>query len=381
MGWPLRALLLMAGALAACAEARAEEDAGEAPQAPFRGIAGVLGASVPADRGEGRWIPVVALGTFDQKLPGIGWPVEFGFITTWLSVQVRTPASGGLFGALGLDGEFRSVDQTIYRYEDGDFLGHRVFRTSNAGGLLLAGWEIARDCQVLLRYRFHRVLFEKTDETHDGFVVPDDLNEQRLELRASAAAWDYFRDDYSIKSGWELSVLGGYARRDRWRPYGDEPATLSGDPRRFQEFTFLVGRGELALRILGSQNLRANLSAGIGDDLDRLSAFPVGSSLGDWPVAGYYYAELKADRLVLLNLSHALDLPILGLRAYLYLDMGLVRVLGERTHARTGMGVGTRIRGPLGAPILVRYGYAPRAPRGTRSRGGHEVSAQMAFGF
>ncbi|MCI0340524.1 MAG: hypothetical protein L0216_05160 [Planctomycetales bacterium] len=375
-----RTLLAAAATIALCAAARAEGGEGDDRSPDFSGIAGLLGAGLPVDRGEGRSIPVVALLYLHDPPGSRQVRLDARFITSWLSVDARTPPAGGPVGGLGLEGEFRSVDQTIYRYQDGDFLGHRVFRTSNAGGSALAGWEFGKDARALVRYRLRRVAFDRTAQTHDGFVLPDDLTEQRLELEGSASDVSYFRS-YELKQGWEVSVALAYVRRDRWRPYGDEPATLAADLREFQEFATGVARAGLALRLLGDQNLRASVSAGIGEDLDRLSAFPVGSFLGDWPIAGYYYAEFKADRVLLLNLAHALDLPILGLRAYLYLDTGLVRSLGERTRARTGLGLGTRIRGPMGAPILVRYGYAPRAHRGREDRGGHEISVQVAFAF
>ena len=132
--------------------------------------------------------------------------------------------------------------------------------------------------------------------------------------------------------------------------------------------------------------LRVELGAAVGDDLDRISGFGVGSAFGTfpftWPLIGHYYAEFKADRLLLLSADYSADLTT-HLRGYLYLDSGLVRAIGERTRWKTGLGVGVRIGIDVGAeallPILVRYGYAPRAHRGRRSRGGHELALRILF--
>ena len=373
-GW---GLALAIGAAAGPA-ARAQE---REPDPPFQGIAGRLGVTQTLDHGQGRTVPLFACVYLDPDVSG--WRLDARYITTSLDVEVRTPPVGGPWAGVGVDAEIRSADKSLYRYVDGDYLRRRVHYTTVAGGALLAGLEstgAGGRREAVLRWRPRRYVFEDAPDTHAGFRLPPDLTAHEVALDLVQERVATYRE-FEILVGESTTVSAGYVYRDRWRRWGDDPTTL-GDVRKYQEFTWLTARLGIYRRLFGDHNLRLEVAAGIGDDLDRLSGFYVGSIFGPFPITGHYYAEWKADRVLLLNASYAADLPFLDLRLHVYCDTGLVRPLGERTHARTGLGLGLRLRIPVDAkhrlPVLLRYGWAPRAHRGA-SRGGHEAAVLVSF--
>lgn len=372
------AALIAAACLAAAAPARAQDDA---PDPPFQGLAGRVGVSQRLDHGEGRTIPLFACVYLDPDVAG--WRLDARYITTSLDVELRTPPAGGPFALLGAEAEIRTADRAAYWYVDGDYLRRRVLYATSAGGSLGAGLESSGAGgrrEALLRWRPRRYVYEEAPDTHAGFRLPDDLTAHEVSLELVQERVATYRE-FEILVGESTTVAAGYVYRDRWRRWGDDPTTLQ-DVRKYREFTWLTARVGLYRRLFGDHNLRLEVAAGIGDDLDRLSGFYVGSIFGPFPITGHYYAEWKADRVLLLNASYAADLPILDLRLHLYCDTGLVRPLGARTHARTGLGVGLRLRIPVAEkkrlPVLLRYGWAPRAHRGG-SRGGHEAAVLVSF--
>ena len=262
-----------------------------------------------------------------------------------------------------------------------------MFMASHFGGSARAGWQLGRResvrARLLARYRFRRYLFRDGRQTHKGFKLPDDFNGHHLQLEFTLENTRSYRR-FKILQGASLRVTGGYAYRDRWRQWGDTPDTRTGDLREFQEFTWIEGRLGFYERFFDDHNLRVEVAAAIGNDLDRVSGFAIGSSYGQYRLLGYYFTEFVADRLVVLNAEYGADLPWGELRGYLYLDSAYTRILEDRRRWLTGFGVGLKIPVPVGGreklPVLVRYAYGPNARRRSR-RGGHELEIRVVFAF
>ena len=387
-------VLITGLACALLAAPAAAQDAAPDPPAKTWELFGLLGLSQRVDWGEGRTIPALTAVLFDRDLLGTGWRLDARYVTTWLSGEIRSPSAAELgapapYIGIAADAEIQSGLQTPYRYADGDYLRRRVFYTTVANASALLGLDSApgRDerFDVQLRYQLRRHWFEDAPDTLDGWPRPVNHVEHRPSIEVVVDRRRTIRP-VEIREGWGLWGSAGYAYREKWRNWGDTPDTFARDVRRFQEYEWLALATGWWQPLGETGQLRIELGGALGDDLDRISGFGVGSVFGTfpftWPLPGYYYAEFKADRVLLCSADYGVDLTR-HLRPYAYLDSGLVRPVGERTRWHTSVGLGLRIGIDVGAkellPVLVRYHYAPRAHRGAGSRGGHEIAVRVLF--
>jgi hypothetical protein len=395
--WALLAALAVPAAAQAPADQPPAAPAEAAPAAPPRrpwDLFGALGLSQRLDWGEGRSIPLLAVALDHREFLGGLARLEARYVTTWLSVEGRTPWGAiatpcPLYLGLGGDTEIQSGLQTPYRYRDGDYLRRRVFYTTYADATLLAGFDAAPGAptayDVQLRYQLRRHWFEDAPDTLDGFPLPTNHVEHRASLELVFDGRRRIRS-IEIRRGWGVWASAGHALREKWRNWGDTPDTLLRSVRRHQEYEWAALATGWWQPVGDTGHVRVELGGAAGDDLDRISGFGVGSVFGTfpftWPLPGYYYAEFKADRVLLLSTDYSADLTP-HLRGYAYLDTGAVRAIGARTRWHTSVGVGLRVGidvgGPALLPILIRYHYAPRAHRGASSRGGHEVAVRVLF--
>ena len=335
-----------------------------------------LGGSFPVDRGEGLIIPIWVLGHYDRDFHGKGFGVSAWIRTTRLEATVDKPFFGGLRLGVEARAEILSADNSPFRYEDGERIEERAFRTSTVGGGIFARYETPDGIRAALRYRLRRYYYVEGVDTDPAFVLPTDNTTHGI--RADVG-WKRVRtfQNREIQEGFAAGLFAEYERRDAWTSWGDEPETLLGFEERQDYFRYGGSLGGY-LRFFRHHNLQVDFSARFGEDLDYLSAFAPGSQLGAERVAGYYFAEFRARGALVTNLRYGANLWEGG-RGTLLFDGAAIQ---ERDGWDwiTGVGLAVRQTVWLGIPVVLQYAYGIDAVR-KGARGGHEVVLTITAAF
>ena len=164
--------------------------------------------------------------------------------------------------------------------------------------------------------------FANGPNTAPGYLLPTDTLETRLHFRFRADSLERNILGLPVR-GWSAGVDGSWGTRNRWDPWGDPAAGLKTDGRSWLAVSAFA-YGAFPFPGLPAQHrLIPSLHAGIGSDLDRFSAFRLGSGTtwGDFetlsrtivPAAGM--EELVSSRYLTADLEYrAALLPALFLQ-------------------------------------------------------------------
>jgi hypothetical protein len=164
--------------------------------------------------------------------------------------------------------------------------------------------------------------FAAGPETASTYVLPTDTLETRLHFRFRADALERNLLALPVR-GWSAGLDGNWGVRNRWDPWGDPAAGLKSDGRTWLALTAFAYGAFPFPGLPAEHRLIPSFHAGIGSDLDRFSAFRLGSGTtwGDFetlsravvPAAGM--EELASARYLTADLEYrAALLPYLFLQ-------------------------------------------------------------------
>lgn len=343
----------------------------------------VFGISVPMDNGRG--YPTV-FGYFLWKRKAWPWPssdfkLTFAGIAADAELTLRSLLSEET--DLGFGMNYR-VLKRFEEYRQGQIdIGNRMEVNQVAGRLFVQQHLMANYAEIgQLRgtYEWGYTDYSRDDDTSSNFTLAPDGLFQTLKLNGGSGKLK--SSNYS-PSGWDFNFGAEATFRDHWRRWG--PPNLWDSPSEFQKFQL---NSTYVASSFGEQKIISKLSGGVGNDLDRLSAFKLGGSLTGLPEAfvlhGFYTREIFAEDFVLLNLDYLI--PILKeqqLALHFYLDGAATRrgdIPDRDFHDWVGSGAGMSFKGWWETDWLIGYGYGINAQRGA-DLGGHEIFTQMSKKF
>jgi hypothetical protein len=136
--------------------------------------------------------------------------------------------------------------------------------------------------------------YQRHDDTASDFVTPSDTFTSGAELRLVANV-----------SGFNASLQGSYAKRHVWEPWGT-PGGDDWDPRHrdFFQYSLVLSKDHY---FRGFRKLHVALRYLGGHDLDRFSKYEFGS-FSDAPIHGFKSGSIKADEVIVANLSYGLNI-------------------------------------------------------------------------
>jgi hypothetical protein len=165
--------------------------------------------------------------------------------------------------------------------------------------------------------------FARGSETAPDFVLPADTFETRLHFRLRADA--LARNILALPvQGWSAGVDGSWGVRNGWEPWGDPASGLESGGRTWLSLSAFAFAAFQLPGLPAEHRLIPSVHAGIGSDLDRFSAFRLGSgsTWGDFetlsravvPAAGM--EELASSRYLTADLEYRV-----ALLPYLFLQL------------------------------------------------------------
>ncbi len=341
------------------------------------------GISVPVD--DGRGYPA-GYGFFLWKRSAWPWPsTDFKLTMAGINGDAELIHRGLIASDTDLGYGFNY--QTLGRFEEyhqGQIdIGNRMETNKASGRLFLQQHVIsnyAEIAQIRAAYEFGYEDYSREDDTSPTFTLAPSSFFQTLKLHGGTGKLT--RSNYSPK-GWNLNFGAEATFRDDWSRWG--PPNLWDSPSEFQKFQ--IDGSYVALSI-HEQKLVTKFSGGIGNGLDRLSAYKLGSSLTGTPhslvLHGFYTREIFAEDYELLNFDYVM--PLLKdqqLAWHLYFDEAITQrsdIPDNQAHVWFGSGTGISFKGYGDIHCLIGYGYGINAPRGS-DHGGHEIFAQMSKQF
>ena len=341
------------------------------------------GATIPLD--DGRGYPN-AYGYFFTKRKAWPWP-ETDFQAAFAVVAADAELSWRGLLTRDTDLGFGVNYQTFGRYEEynrGQILILERMATDTVSGRLFIHQRVhhnfAQVAELRAMYELGYTDYSRDDETITNFTLANSGIFQTARL--SGGSGTYEASNYSPK-GWSLSFNVEATFRDDWRRWG--PPNLYDSSSEFQKFQL---DGVYVLPIYKDQSLIGRFTGGVGNDLDRLAAFKLGSSLTGKPgtlvLHGFYTEEIFAEDFVLGNVDYVI--PILTeqqLALHFYAD-GAATTRGDvpdrSVHGWAGIGSAVTFVGWWETEWQVGYGFGINAQRGT-DNGGHEFFTQMSKQF
>jgi hypothetical protein len=284
---------------------------------------------------------------------------------------------------LGVGANYRVLNR-FEEYSRGQIdIGNRMEMNKVSGRLfvhqhvVLNYVEIA---QVRATYELGYEDFSREDDTASTFTLPQSGLFQTV--RVNAGSGKLTKSNFAPK-GWEVNVGVEATFRDDWRRWG--PPNLWDSRSDFQKFQL---DGTYVATPFADQKLVSKFTGGVGNGIDRLSAFKLGGSLTGWPNAmvlhGFYTREIFAEDFALINFDYVF--PILKeqrLALHLYADGAITKrsdISGHAIHGWAGTGSGVSFQGPWETQWLFGYGYGINAQR-RGDHGGHELFTQMSKQF
>ena len=136
--------------------------------------------------------------------------------------------------------------------------------------------------------------YTRHEDTGSSFVVPNDTLTSGAELRLVANV-----------SGFNASLQASYARRHTWEEWGT-PGAGDWDPRHrdFFQYNLVLSKDHY---FRGFRKLHVGLRYLGGTDLDRFSKYEFGS-FSSAPLKGFKSGSIKADEVIVANLSYGLNI-------------------------------------------------------------------------
>ncbi len=252
--------------------------------------------------------------------------------------------------------------------------GGRVFVQQ---GIVVNYVEIAK---IRATYEAGYESYYRNDDTASTFLLANSGLFQTARLNGGAGKIN--RSGYS-PSGWDMNFSAEATFRDDWKRWG--PPNLWDSPSQFQKFQL---DGSYVASSFEDQKAVFKFTGGLGNGVDRLAAFKLGSGLTGLPTSlvlhGFYAQEIFAEDFALANMDYVF--PILKeqeLAVHLYLDGALTRrsdIPDRNAHAWAGTGTGVSIKAWWDTQWLLGYGYGINAQRGN-NLGSHELFVQMGKQF
>ncbi len=238
----------------------------------------------------------------------------------------------------------------------------------------------AEIAQVRATYEGGYINYSRDDDTSSDFTLAPDGAFHSLKLNAGTGK--VIRSSYQ-PGGWDLNLGFEATFRENWRQWG--PAGLWYSPSEYQKLQI---DGTYVFTPFDHQKLVSTFSGGLGNQLDRLSNFRLGSGLTGFGAVrtlhGFYVRELFAQDYGLLNLDYVIPLQKESeLALHLYGDAAVTHRSDTSDHAAhgwAGTGAGVSFKGFWDTDWLMGYGYGINAQRGT-DHGGHELFLQMSKKF
>ena len=346
--------------------------------------------------------PTLNFGTSLPTDVGRGYPTGFGFFSwkksawPWISSDFKF-----IFAGISGDAEliFRGLIasdthfglglnyQTLGRFEEyqrGQIAIENRMETNKVTGRLFLEQSIiaeyAEIAKIRLIYEFGYEDYSRDDDTAPAFILAPSGTFQSMKLNGNTGHLN--RPLYS-PSGWNLNLTFEAVFRNHWHRWG--PPNLWDSPSEFQKMQLNTS---YVFSSFYEQKMIAKLNGGIGNGLDRLSAYKIGGSLAGifdpLVLHGFYAQEIFAEDYGLLNLDYVF--PLLKeqeMALHLYLDSAVTQrsdILDHQAHGWIGVGSGVSLKGWLDSQWLFGYGYGINAQRKS-DHGGHEVFAQMTKSF
>lgn len=228
--------------------------------------------------------------------------------------------------------------------------------------------------EVALTYEPGILLFSEGSDAVDDFRPPRDTYEGRVHFRVRADALE--RNIMELPHlGWAAGFDGFYGHRARWDDWGDGPVFGMQDGQDHRTWSmarfFAVTAVPMPLGDSERNRLIASLYGGIGENLDRFSAFRLGGEPagGEWEalsrptVMGAIFDEFYSRSYAVANLEYRRELLFfcyLHLRGQLALvDRPRVKnsMLDWEMDLLPAMGVGITCGAPWNSQIEFGYSY------------------------
>lgn len=335
----------------------------------------VFGFDAPL-RGEKRIVPV--LGVRNLLFGAVGENTRFdGSLDTHVArTSLRFDLDPGVHARVPLSATYQWAQLAPLRYEGGERLADLEVNANRLSAGLELGFETAPGVEVAASAAGSRLAYWRAEGAAEGLVLPPDHDAWVFQLGAAADRMRYFQN-WEIAEGFEVGITAQYAVRRSWRAWGlpGEPQTRPAENR---EYACAFGFARWSLRFDGDQELRLSAEGGLGDDLDVLSAFRLGSLVGDLQVPGYYFGEIQCDRYLLLGVRYALNVGAGG-RLWVSGKAGATRGLDGIARGVLGVSLGMTQELFWRVSLLAEYGFSPVAER-PGALGGHELRAGLRIG-
>jgi hypothetical protein len=272
------------------------------------------------------------------------------------------------------------LDQRYEEYSRGQVdLGSRMQSEWVAGRIGIQQhiqWNYVEIGKALFFYELGDHGFRGEEQTASNFVLPNDGLFQSLVLHLG---FGKIKDSQYAPAGWELRLRGEAAFRDDWTAWGYNGSYLTSST--YQKLMLQTG---YVFSSIQNQKMLVHFRGGMGNDLDRLSVWKIGSSLtgkpGTLPLHGFYFREIFAKDFAMLNTDYVIPLIRESqLALHLYGDAAVTQredVPNASSHVWAGVGSAASFTGFFQTEWLIGYAHGVNAPRG-EDHGGHELFMQV----
>ncbi len=342
-----------------------------------------LGGSIPLDNGRGY---ANGYGYFLWNRKAFPWSnTDFKLVFAGVNgdaeltfrglLTENTDVGAGLnYQTFGRFEEYERGQIQIGNRMDMDQVSGRLFLQQH---LILNYIEIA---QVRATYEGGYTSYTHDDDTSSNFILAPSGAFHSLKLNAGSGK--ILESNYH-PGGWDINLGFEATFREDWRQWG--PPGLWYSPSDYQK---IQCDSTYVFSSIGDQKLVSTLSGGLGNKLDRLSTFRLGSSLTGMPgvrtLHGFYVREIFADDYGLLNLDYVIPIQKEHELAFHFYGDGAVThrsdISDHTAHGWAGTGTGMSFKAFWDTQWLMGYGYGINAQRGT-DHGGQEAFVQMSKKF
>lgn len=355
----------------------------------------------------GVWQAGAQIDPFDRELIQIGYNAALqghaplsayafyyrnmpGFLQTNLTLRLAVAPTfvdselgiGGLLGentdlGVGVAGggfadSYNEIRHGVYRPRE-SFYGHSAEVNATIYHLFNPRAQIPLN--AVLRVGTHFSFFEETEDTADGFELPNDRG--ILHTRAGLR-WGGREPTLYPRLAMEMAVWYDGSFRMGRDEYGYDDRELNDHSHEFW------AQASLAYTFPNAHSLDVGLSAGITLEADRFTAYRLGALLplvSEFPLTlpGYYYQELSAQRFVLLSGNYLFPLEA-SRRWNLNLTAAAAAVdyldgLEQSGDWHSGLGAGIVYR-TSSLKTMVGYAYGVNAIR-SDGRGAHSIGVLL----